>query len=203
MNNRQLKVTILLISIFLGASFLFADYSRDSIYYFTKFGGDSIQILEIWSSKVDVDEIKNLGYDLVTYDNLHDAGYLVPSESEDEARDNGDIDEGNEDGYGYSSWINATTENGTKKIQAGSSTSRPWYAPGALWLTCSLYVRNVVGGPFVFSGAYAPYSTWGYRTYKSFLRTYSNVYTKTWLQKGRHHWGNPLNPTSSQISKNY
>lgn len=175
----------------------------DSIYYFMLSETEGLSILEIWGNP-DFNMLEELGYKIVTQNDIHNNGDLTPTESEAEADKNGDIDKGFCDAvYGYSSWINTRTSGSNKIIEAGSKTSRPILHPGSLWLCCTLKVITIPGSPQGISGTYGPYSTSGWYTSYTFTRSYPRDFTRTWIQKGWHHWGNPNDKRWSQAIRRY
>ncbi len=179
---------------------------KPDIHYFSKTEEEGMTILEIWG-KPDIGELEREGYRKTTIENIHMEGYLTPSESEKEAEIKGDIERGNEDGNGYSSWINTKTSNAQKIIEAGSQTTRSWYSPGSLALNCSLHVWGPHINGWIRVDNYPTmepwHTTWGWRTSKTFTQKYSTNTAPTWRQKGRHHWGNVNDSQTSVITKTY
>ncbi len=159
---------------------------KPHIHYFVKTNEEGLAIFEIWG-KPDIEKLEREGYQKTTKEDIHNQGYLTPSESEVEAEQSGVIDKGDDKAYGYSSWIRLVSG----QIEAGSKTSRLFYAPGPLWLCCTLkFVRLNPLGPPTISGTFGPYLTWGYYTSHTFRRT-NPICPSLWEQIGYHHWGNP------------
>lgn len=123
----------------------------------------------------------------VTSNELEQKGYETPSETERTADDK-DIHDLS--GYGWSSYFkHGTTPTNYKWAICGSKTSRAWYNPGTLFVACTTYRWVHPVGPR--RPVYIDqYQTWGYYTYLEYYQEYRNV-TYGWLQKGRHHWGDP------------
>jgi hypothetical protein len=203
--DRFLAIIPLLMSII---SLAFAEIPQpqeppnDSVFYYILNETEGVSIVEIWGTP-DPEIMEEYGYEEVTIEDIHNAGYLTPSESEVEADKNGDIDSGDEEGCGYSSWINTGYSGNNKKIEAGSSTTRSPF-PGSLAISCTLYVYSYQQGYIPFNwhpinGGW--YTTWGWKTYKSFTHTYST--STTWKQRGHHHWGDQYNQKTSQVIKSH
>lgn len=81
------------------------------IHYFIKSETEGLSILEIWG-KPDISELEMAGYQKVAKEAIHNQGYLTPSESEELARQQGNIDVSESGG---SSWINTGYQGSLKK----------------------------------------------------------------------------------------
>ncbi len=207
MKQRLFATLITIIPLLLSLnSLVFAEIPQEppaeSVHYYMLSETEGVSILEIWGTP-DPEFIEEYGCDEVTIDDIHKEGYLTPSESEAEAEKNGDIDKGDEEGCGYSSWINTGYSGNNKKIEAGSKTTRS-VIPGSLAISCTLYVYSYQQGYIPFN-CHPPnggwYNTWGWNTSKTFTHTYSSSFT--WRQRGHHHWGDPNNQKTTQVIKSY
>lgn len=172
--------------------------SGDTLYYLYEtvdsIGNEIAIIFEIRSDNPSSpgDEFLKVGKE-----ELHNKGYLTPTESEQKAREDGYIDEGYLDldrVYGYCSWIDTGhTPTGMKWVRCGSRTSRPWYNPGLMYVACSplcaLWIPSRPHGPMrlVYQ---REHSTWGWYTSLTYYTEYSPGLRYIWWQIEWHHWVN-------------
>jgi hypothetical protein len=174
--------------------FLFGSLNAQEVHYYlyeyTTDDGKAAIILEVAS---DNPTSPGSEFSEVTADQLHEKGYKTPSESESSA-DVIDEFEDTEMNWGGSSWIDKGYKNNntTKWVVCGSKTSRSFFeGPGTLFVACTTY-----RAPWNPPGPQRPvfireYTTWGYWTKLTYPYDYSASRTYWWLQKGRHHIGDP------------
>ncbi len=162
--------------------------SEDIHYYLYEYvneNGDSVAIV----IEVNANNPTSPGSDFneVTVEILHGKGLRTPSESEKLASV---IDKGYDPqtDYGWCSWITADYYwTDYKRVECGSKTTRPFYAPGFLGITAITRRWLHPNGPMQEVSRYI-YETYGYYTSLVYRTIYHRQITYTWYQNGIHWW---------------
>lgn len=134
------------------------------------------------------------GYEPITLEEIHEKGYLSPSEARTEAEKQGYIDKKEDGEKGCGSWISAeyVPQQPLKRVYCGSYTSRSFW-PGKLFLRC----QTKRSGQWVYDSG--PYWTCVWYTSAGYSATYPKTVSFVWDQYGWHRWAHGQTPVESHV----
>jgi hypothetical protein len=194
------RIGLVLITIlFFFTSSLIAQ-SEDIYYYLYEYTDeDGNKVAIIIEMATDNPTSPGSEFSEVTADEIHQKGYLTPSESQKQAKI---IDEHTDQAGGFwGSYVNyGNTQDQWKWVDCGSFTGYtsaivgPVYVRGSTWRQDWPPPSNPI---LVYELSISRQATWVKVQYHY---EYGNPVTFQWTQKGQHHWGNPNNMEHSQAS---